>query len=141
MRDIAPLTSLHTSYADPGCNLPLGITSGDITMDQFITLSFHDYATYPSEAKLNSSGGYRASKMDNFALKIVGVKFKKETIVTGVAIQGFGDPDVQEWVEKFVVKFIRYKGVEEEFILDSNGRPKVNVLLPFKPQYQYACSP
>ena len=80
---------------------------------------------------LNGSGGYRAGKEDPLGLKIVGVKFKKETVITGVATQGYGNGDdppyVQEWVTEYILKFVRQEGGEEEYILDSQGKPKVTV--------------
>lgn len=101
-------------------------------MEQFSTLSYHSFVTYPTEAKLNISRGYRAKQEDDIAFKFVGVEFKKETIVTGVATRGFGDPEVQEWVNEYIIKFIRQKSGQDEiteYILDSDGRPKVKVLL------------
>ena len=104
-------------------------------MDQFSAISIHDLETYPTKENmmLNSPGGYRARKEDPLSLKIVGVKFKKETVITGVATQGYGNndgtSDVQEWVTKYTLKFLRQKGGEEEYILDSNGKPKVTVRL------------
>ena len=94
------------------------------------TLSYHSFETYPTEAKLNSSGGYRSKLEDMDEHKFVGVSFKKETILTGVATQGYGDPELQEWVTEYVVKFIREdtgEGEVEEFILDRHGKPKVTV--------------
>ena len=124
------MSTMNNSFpvADPECNLPLGDE-----MDQFSAISIHDLETYPTKDNmmLNSPGGYRAGKEDPLSLKIVGVKFKKETVITGVATQGYDDgtPDVQEWVTKYIVKFVRQKGGEEEYILDSNGKPKVTVRL------------
>lgn len=110
------------------CNLPLGISSGKFTTDKIITISVYDHGTYPTEAKLNSSGGYRAKLNDPIEYKFVAVKFDNETIVTGVATQGFGDPEIQEWVTHYSIKFTRQKSGEdeaEEYILGSDGRPKV----------------
>ena len=104
------------------------MTAGKFAMDKFTTLSFHSLETYPSEARLNSSGGYRAKKSDIMEHKIVAVEFDSETVVTGVAIQGFGDPEIQEWVTQYIVKFARQKSGEEPvigYISDSDGRPKV----------------
>lgn len=98
-------------------------------MDHFTTLSFHGFDTLPIEAKLNSSGGYRAKIDDKFADKFVAVQFDNETVVTGVAIQGFGNPEIEEWVTQFFVKFTRQKIGEEQvmgYISDSDGRPKVS---------------
>lgn len=97
-------------------------------MDKIITHSFYNYDTYPTEAKLNSSGGYRANVNDPIDYKFVAVKFDNETIVTGVATQGFGDPEIQEWVTEYSVKFTRQKSGEdeaEEYILGSDGMPQV----------------
>lgn len=102
-------------------------------MDQFSTVSMHSLETYPTKENmmLNSPGGYRSDKKDDLSLKIVGVTFKKETVITGVATQGYDDgpSGVQEWVTKYTLKFLRQKGGEEEYILDTNGKPKVTVRL------------
>ena len=94
-------------------------------MDKFTTLSYHNFETYPSEAKLNSSGGYRAKKDDAIEDKFVAVEFNNETVLTGVATQGFGDPDIEEWVTQYYVKFTRQRSDVQGFIKDSYGRPKV----------------
>ena len=59
------------------------------------------------------------------------IEFDNETVVTGVATQGFGDPEVQEWVTQYFVKFTRQKSGEEQvmvYISDSDGRPKVTFI-------------
>ena len=112
--------------------MPLGISSGKFTTDDIITHSLHSFETYPTEAKLNSSGGYRAKKVDDISDKFVLVKFHNETIVTGIATQGFGDPDIKEWVTEYFVKLTRQKSGDEEtedYIFGSDGRPKVIFVL------------
>ena len=74
--------------------------------------------------RLNSSGGYRAEKSDPIDHKIVVVTFKKETIITGVATQGYGNPNDEEWITTYLVTLD-----DDTFLLGSNGRPKVNFLL------------
>lgn len=125
---------MSTLFTDPNqeCNLPLGVTSANSNDSEIISFSFHDWDTFPTEAKLNSSGGYRAKKSDPEKYKFVQVTFTKETILTGVATQGFGDPAVDEWVKKYVVRFVRMKNGEEqkpEYINDKDGRPKVKTSL------------
>ena len=96
-------------------------------MDKIITFSYYSLETYPTEAKLNSSGGYRANANDPIGYKFVMVEFDSETIVTGVATQGFGDPGIQEWVTQYSVKFTRQNSGEdeaEEYILGSDGMPQ-----------------
>lgn len=99
------------------CNLPLELTSVS-------THSFLDWTTIPKYAKINGTGGYRAKETDKLAEKFVSVTFDTETVVTGVAMQGFGDPEIKEWVEKYYVSFMRQSS-SEKFFVDSNGRPKV----------------
>lgn len=109
--------------------MPLGISSGKITIDNFETLSMHSFDTYPNQAKLNSSGGYRAEVKHDIDDKFVSVKFDNETIVTGIATQGYGDPDIEEWVTEYFIKLTRQKSGDEEiedYIFGSDGRPKVN---------------
>ena len=109
--------------------MPLGISSGKITIDNFETLSMHSPETNPTEAKLNSSGGYRAEAKDDIIHKFVIVKFDNETIVTGIATQGYGDPEIEEWVTEYFIKLTRQKSGDEEiedYIFGSDGRPKVN---------------
>lgn len=88
------------------------------------TISFHDWTTIPTYAKINGTGGYRAKETDKLTDKFVSVTFDTETVVTGVAMQGFGDPEIKEWVEKYYVSFMRQSS-SEKFFVDSNGRPKV----------------
>ena len=99
------------------CNLPLELTSVH-------TYSYHDLNTYPNYAKINGTGGYRAKETDKLIEKFVSVTFDTETVVTGVAMQGFGDPEIKEWVEKYYVSFMRQSS-SEKFFVDSDGRPKV----------------
>ena len=99
-------------------------------MEEFTTISIYSRAIYPSKEtiKLNSSGGYRALKRDPIIIKFVRVRFKKETIITGVETQGYGNADVQEWIKTYFVTFNRQKSTEEEFLLDKHGKPKVKHL-------------
>ena len=126
--------SCLTVFTDPNqeCNLPLGVPSIYSNDSEIITLSFHDWDTFPTEAKLNSSGGYRAKKSDPESYKFVRVTFTKKTILTGVATQGFGDPAVDEWVTKYIVTFVRKTNGEElklGYINDKDGRVKVKTSL------------
>lgn len=126
---------MSTLFTDPNqeCNLPLGVTSTNSNDSKISWLSSHDWGTLPTEAKLNSSGGYRANKSDPENEKFVRVTFTKETILTGVATQGFGDPAVDEWVTKYIVSFDLMTNGEEqkedEYINDKDGRPKVKTSL------------
>lgn len=88
------------------------------------TISYHDLTTIPTYAKINGTGGYRAKETDELKIKFVWVTFDTETVVTGVAMQGFGDPEIKEWVEKYYVSFMRQSS-SEKFFVESNGRPKV----------------
>ena len=57
------------------------------------------------------------------------VKFDNETIVTGIATQGYGDPEIDEWVTEYFIKLTRQKSGDEEnedYIFGSDKRPKVN---------------
>ena len=99
------------------CNLPLQLTS-------LHTYSYYNLETLPTNAKINSTGGYRAEETDELEYKFVLVKFDTETVVTGVAMQGYGDPEIKEWVEQYYVSFTRQSS-SEKFYVDSNGRPKV----------------
>lgn len=99
-------------------------------MEEFTTVSIYSLENYPSKEtiKLNSSGGYRAQKGNSISVMFVGVTFKKETIITGVATQGYGNTNVQEWIKTYFVTFIRQKSTEEEYLLDTHGKPKVKHL-------------
>lgn len=99
------------------CNLPLQLTSLN-------THSYYNLETLPTNAKINGTGGYRAKETDKLTEKFVSVTFDTETVVTGVAMQGFGDPEIKEWVEQYYVSFMRQSS-SEQFYVDSNGRPKV----------------
>ena len=88
------------------------------------TNSVYDSNTYPTYAKINGTGGYRAKETDELKFKFVSVKFDTETVVTGVAMQGYGDPEIKEWVEQYYVGFTRQSS-SETFYVDSDGRPKV----------------
>ena len=88
------------------------------------THSFHNWNTIPIYAKINGTGGYRAEETDELKNKFVWVTFDTETVVTGVAMQGFGDPEIKEWVEQYYVSFMRQSS-SERFFVDSDGRPKV----------------
>ena len=108
------------------------MTSVNSNDSEIFSFSFHGWDTLPTEAKLNSSGGYRANKSDPEIYKFVQVIFTKETILTGVATQGFGDPVVDEWVTEYIVRFARMTNGEEqkqEYINDKDGRPKVKTSL------------
>ena len=112
------------------CNLPLELTSVK-------THSFHNWNTIPIYAKINGTGGYRAEETDELENKFVWVTFDTETVVTGVAMQGFGDPEIKEWVEKYYVSFMRQSS-SEKFFVDSNGRPKVmGVMATQNKQWNY----
>ena len=103
-------------------------------MADIVTLSYLSLETYPTEAKLNSSGGYRADVKHLMEHKFVMVLFENETIVTGVATQGYGDPDIKEWVTYYSVKLTRQKSGDdaaEDYILGSDGLPKVIQSLSF----------
>ena len=39
-------------------------------------------------------------------------------------MQGYGDPEIKEWVEQYYVGFTRQSS-SETFYVDSDGRPKV----------------
>ena len=126
--------SCLTVFTDPNqeCNLPLGVSSGNSNDSEIMSFSFHDWDTLPTEAKLNSSGGYRAKKSDPESYKFLQVIFTKKTILTGVATQGFGDPSVDEWVTKYIVRFVRKTNGEvlkQEYINDKDGRIKVKTSL------------
>ncbi|XP_068681978.1 polycystin-1-like protein 2 isoform X4 [Montipora foliosa] len=105
-------------YCDqaPECNQPLN--------DQMVTLktvSIYSPENFPSKEviRLNSSGGYRAKKSDPIDHKFVEVTFKKETIITGVATQGYGNPNDEEWITTYLVTLD-----DDNVLLGSNGKPK-----------------
>ena len=106
--------------------MPLGMESGEIKPEQLKTLSMIDQDTGPDNARLNGLRGYRAVKSDEIGLKFVVVEFDKETIVSGVATQGYGDPRVQEWVTQYHVMFDDNSDNFQVPILNSEGKPKVN---------------
>ncbi|XP_074631330.1 polycystin-1-like protein 2 isoform X3 [Acropora palmata] len=112
---------LRSMNSGSECNFPL-----NDQMEEFTTISIYSRAIYPSKEtiKLNSSGGYRALKGDHIIIMFVGVRFKRETIITGVETQGYGNADVQEWIKTYFVTFNRQKSREEEFLLDKHGKPK-----------------
>ena len=129
--------SCLTLFADLNqeCNLPLGVTSVNSNDSKILWFSFHDWDTIPTKAKLNSPGGYRARKSDPENYKFVRVTFTKETILTGVATQGFGDPSVDEWVTKYIVGVVRMTNGEkqkQDYINDTDGRPKVKTSLLYR---------
>ena len=58
------------------------------------------------------------------------VNFDNETIITGIATQGYGDPDIKEWVTWYSIKLTRQKSGDDEtedFIFGSDKMPKVNI--------------
>lgn len=62
------------------------------------TFEEDDNSYGPQRARLNLSSvshGYRAGNAND---SWIIVKLGKETVVTGIATQGYGDPAVEEWV-------------------------------------------
>ena len=52
-------------------------------------------------------------------------------------MQGYGDPEIKEWVEQYYVSFTRQSS-SEKFYVDSNGRPKVmGVMAAQNEQWNY----
>ncbi|XP_068703720.1 uncharacterized protein [Montipora foliosa] len=102
---------------EPECNLPLNVQM--VTLQTLSIYSLENYPLSKDDIRLNSSGGYRAEKSNEISLKFVEVTFKKETIITGVATQGYGNPNDEEWITTYLVTLD-----DDKFLLGSNGRPK-----------------
>lgn len=65
------------------------------------TFEEDDNSYGPQRARLNLSSpshGYRAGNAND---SWIIVKLGKETVVTGIATQGYGDPAVEEWVTRY----------------------------------------
>ena len=67
-----------------------------------------DFKNYgPQRARLhltNPSPGYRASNVEANESWIL-IEFGKETVVTGIATQGYGNTAIKEWVTKYTLMF------------------------------------
>ena len=78
----------------------------------------------PEYAQLNrreEPEGYRAKKEDDIKFKSITFVFDKETIVTGIATQGYGDPTVQEWVEEYTLHMQAASSSHTEWVTDQDG--------------------
>lgn len=119
------------------CRSPLGMESGAIPdSDLSASPSFDgDLNTYgPQRARLNLKRrpyyGYRAeqrSRSDGSAESNetwIMVKLRNETVITGVATQGYGVTEAQEWVTKYT---LMYSNGNEFFpFRERSGNIKVN---------------
>ena len=78
----------------------------------------------PEYAQLNrreEPQGYRALKKDALKFKSITFVFDKETIVTGIATQGYGDPTVQEWVEEYTLHMQAASSSNTEWVTNQDG--------------------
>lgn len=88
------------------CSKPLGLEDYSIKNSQISggTSYNDDYANYGSQnARLHASSGYRADPSTVAPLNMIGIELGEDTVITGIATQGYGDPTVSEWVTNFNV--------------------------------------
>ena len=88
------------------CSKPLGLEDYRIKNSQISggTSYNDDYANYGSQnARLHASSGYRADPSTVAPLNMIGIELGEDTVITGIATQGYGDPTVSEWVTNFNV--------------------------------------
>ena len=89
----------------------------------------NDFSTYgPHRARLNLSSfapGYRADPKKGRPWIVINFQRK---ILTEIAVQGYGNPKVEEWVERFQVMFS--EGVND-FTLMLNSNKETNVSICF----------
>ncbi|XP_048586754.1 uncharacterized protein LOC5520731 isoform X2 [Nematostella vectensis] len=109
--------SVGGTGASHSCKEPLGMQSGNITWKQIKFGSvFHDSYGYPyGQPRLNRTEfppGYRSAAGKCNSSGYVAVEFKTKTLVTGIATQGYGGDEVEEWVTSFNLYY--YKLNERE---------------------------
>lgn len=115
------------------CREPLGIENGDIKDNQITGFSAYndDFNTYGAQrARLNLNTwpqGHRANpkKASSTWLKI---DLKEKMIITGIATQGYGDPQVGEWVKQYMLLYSTGKDYLD--FKDQSGTLKVRHLNP-----------
>ena len=115
-----------------GCNRELGIADGRIKDNQLSASSAHDndFATYGAHrARLNITSwppGYRANaKTTDFHW--VRVSLHSEMVITAIATQGYGEPQVDEWVSNYMLLY--YRDGDFLYFKGLDGNVKVSMLL------------
>lgn len=97
-------------YSSANCRSPLGMESGAIPDSALMAFSTfeRDFEKYgPKRGRLHlrkPSPGYRAGNVKANQSWIM-VELGKETVVTGIATQGYGDTAMEEWVTKYTLMF------------------------------------
>ena len=111
------------------CRSALGLASGTIQDDQMTAYSAYnnDFTTFGSHrARLNLTSwppGYRA-QLSQASDSWIKIALKSKMVITGVATQGYGDTDVEEWTQQYVVMYSN--GVDYLSFKDSKGQVKVS---------------
>ncbi|XP_048586750.1 uncharacterized protein LOC5520842 isoform X2 [Nematostella vectensis] len=95
---------------EAACRDPLGLASGKIKDDQITVFSAFDdnFNTFGAHrARLNLTSwppGHRANLRQS-AESWIKLELKRKFVITGIATQGYGDPDVGEWVKQYMVLY------------------------------------
>ena len=88
----------------------------------------NDFSTYgPHRARLNLTSfapGYRADKTQGIPWIVVNLQTKK--ILTVIAVQGYGDPKVAEWVESFQVMYSSNGESDFTFMMNTDKEVKAS---------------
>lgn len=104
------LSGCFLFYSSASCRSSLGMESGAIPDNALMASSTfeRDFEKYgPKRARLHlrkPSPGYRAGNV-NANQSWIMVELGKETVVTGIATQGYGDTAIEEWVTKYTLMF------------------------------------
>ena len=112
------------------CQEALGLADGRIKDMQLSALSAYknDFGTYgPHRARLNLTSfppGYRGDTTQDIPWIVINLQRKK--ILTVMAMQGYGDPEVAEWVKMFQVM---YSDGASDFTFMLNSKKETEVRL------------
>lgn len=117
------ITSVWLWSAD-GCLHPLGISDGRIKDNQFTAPSAfdNDFTTFGAHrARLNTTG-YRSAP-ENAGESWLKVDLGHTVVVTAIATQGYGNPEVMEWVTAYILLYSQ--GSDYVNFKDTNGETQV----------------
>lgn len=109
------------------CSQPLGISDYGIRDDQLevgtaFNNDFHSFGAHRARLNLTSwPPGYRANFEPTGTFQWLQVNLDQNRVITGIATQGYGNENVQEWVTSYKVFY--QKGKETfPFLTEADGR-------------------
>ena len=123
------------SSAD-ACNKPLGIADYRIRDDQMSASSAYDndFATFGAHrARLNLKSwppGYRANTETFVPFHWLKINMDHDTVITGIATQGYGNSSFNEWVTNYMVFYDKIGAEETVYCTEEDGETvKVSMYL------------